>query len=143
MLSKLPFHYLISQVIEINDQKKEVDKFELQRRLAHSMAAGSKNVSDLESESKLQNLESLLNELINRSEKITTMSLTIILWDKHKKELQRKVDNVLRNLKSLNQAEGISETLSNFDSFIQSWPGACEIIEGLSTQAVRRCPGLK
>lgn len=129
-LSKLPFHYLISQVIEINDQKKEVDKFELQRRLAHSMAAGSKNVSDLESESKLLNLESLLNELINGSEKITTMSLTIILWDKDKKELQRKVDNVLRSFKSLNQAEGISETLSNFDSFIHSWPGACEIIEG-------------
>ncbi len=129
-LSKLPFHYLISQVIEVNEQAKEIEKFELQRRIAHSMAAGSKNVSDLESESKLENLESLLNELINGSEKITTMSLSIILWDKDKKELQRKVDNTLRELKSLNQAEGVSETLSNFDSFIKSWPGSCEVIEG-------------
>jgi type IV secretory pathway VirB4 component len=134
-IAKLPFHYWISQTIEINDQKKEIEKFQLQRRIAHSMAAGSKNVSDLESESKLQNLESLLDELINGSEKILTMSLSLIIWDKDKKHLQRKVDNVLREFKGLNQAEGVSETLTTFDSFIHSWPGACEIILGKKLKA--------
>lgn len=126
-LAKLPFHYWISQTIEINDQKKEIDKLQLQRRIAHSMAAGSKNVSDLEAESKLGNLEALLNELINGNEKIVTMSLSLIIWDKDEKGLQRKVDEILREFKSLNQAEGVAETLTNFDSFIHAWPGACEL----------------
>jgi type IV secretory pathway VirB4 component len=129
-LAKLPFHYWINQSIEINDQKKEIEKFQLQRRIAHSMASGSKNVSDLESESKLGNLEGLLDELINGSEKILTMSLSLIIWDEDKKVLARKADDILREFKSLNQAEGISETLTNFESFIHCWPGACEMVIG-------------
>jgi conjugal transfer ATP-binding protein TraC len=125
-LTKMPFHYWISQSLEIKPQAKETDKLQLQRRIAYSMVAGSKNVSDLESESKLNNLEGLLNELIGGNEKILTMGMTIIIWDKEKRSLQRKVDQVLRELKTLNQAEGICESITSFDTFIHSWPGSCE-----------------
>lgn len=125
-LTKMPFHYWISQSLEIKPQAQETDKLQLQRRIAYSMVAGSKNVSDLESESKLNNLEGLLQELIGGNEKILTMGMTIIIWDKEKKNLQRKVDQVLRELKTLNQAEGICESITSFDTFIHSWPGSCE-----------------
>lgn len=125
-LSKMPFHYWLSQTLEINSQVKEREKLQLQRRIAYSMASGSKNVSDIENESKLSNLEGLLQELLTGNEKIMNMGLTIILWDKEKKALDRKIDQVLRELKSLNQAEGIIETLASFETFITSWPGSCE-----------------
>jgi len=125
-LTKMPFHYWISQTVESKAQANETDKLQLQRRLAYSMVAGSKNVSDLESESKLSNLEGLLQELIGGNEKILTLGMTIILWDKDKKDLQRKVDQVLREMKTLNQAEGICESITSFDTFIHTWPGSCE-----------------
>lgn len=125
-LTKLPFHYWMSQTLTIKPQATETDKLQLQRRIAYSMAAGAKNVSDLESESKLGNLEGLLQEVLTGNEKILTMGMTIILWDKEKKDLQRKVDQVLRELKTLNQAEGICESITSFETFIQSWPGSCE-----------------
>lgn len=134
-LAKLPFHYWISQSIEINDQKKEISKLELQRRVAHSMASGSKNVSDLASESKLSNLESLLSELVGGNEKLATMSLSLIIWDEDKKSLQRKSDDILRVFKSLSQAEAVSETLANFDYFVKSWPGSCEVLNGKKLKA--------
>lgn len=125
-LTKLPFHYWISQSLEIKPQAQETDKLQLQRRIAYSMAAGSKNVSDLESESKLSNLEGLLQELLIGNEKILSMGMTVVLWDREKKDLQRKVDHVLRELKTLNQAEGICESITSFETFIHSWPGSCE-----------------
>ena len=125
-LTKMPFHYWISQSLEIKSQAQENDKLQLQRRVAYSMVAGSKNVSDIESESKLSHLEGLLQELIGGNEKILTLGMTIILWDKEKKNLQRKIDHVLRELKTLNQAEGICESIASFDTFIHAWPGSCE-----------------
>lgn len=125
-LTKMPFHYWINQTIEIKSQQKEAEKLQLQRRVAYSMAAGSKNVSDLDSESKLSNLEGLLQELLTGNEKIMTMGLTVILWDRDKKSLQRKVDQVLREMRTLNQAEGICESITSFDTFINAWPGSCE-----------------
>lgn len=125
-ITKLPFHYWISQSFEIKSQSNETEKLQLQRRIAYSMSAGAKNVSDLESESKLNNLEGLLQEMLTGNEKILTMGMTIILWDKEKKNLQRKVDHILRELKTLNQAEGICESITSFETFIHAWPGSCE-----------------
>jgi conjugal transfer ATP-binding protein TraC len=123
-LTKMSFHYWISQSVEVKSQALEKEKLELQRRIAHSMAVGSKNVSDLESEAKLSNLEGLLQEVIAGSEKILSMGMTVILWDKDLKELDRKVDQVLREFRNLNQAEGIIETIASFDTFIASFPGS-------------------
>lgn len=125
-LTKLPFHYWISQTIEMKNQKKETEKLQLKRRMAYSMAAGAKNVSDLESESKLANLEGLLQELVQGNEKIMTMGMVLIIWDKEKKNLQRKTDQILRELRGMNQAEGIAESLGAFETFIKGWPGSCE-----------------
>lgn len=125
-LTKLPFHYWISQSLEVKSQANETDKLQLQRRIAYSMVAGSKNVSDLESESKLSNLEGLLQEVLTGNEKIMCMGLTIILWDRDKRNLQRKVDQTLRELRTMNQAEGICESITSFKTFIHAWPGSCE-----------------
>jgi conjugal transfer ATP-binding protein TraC len=125
-LCKLPFHYLLNQTVEVKNQKKEMDFLQLKRRMAHAMAAGAKNVSDLESESKLANLEGLLEELIQGNEKVLNMGFQLILYDKTKDDLQYKVDSVLREFRGLNQAEGIAETLANMDAFVKAFPGSCE-----------------
>jgi conjugal transfer ATP-binding protein TraC len=125
-LSKMPFHYQVVQTIDVVGQKKEIEMLQLKRRLAHSMAAGAKNVTDLESENKLANLEGLLGELIGGNEKVLSMGISIILSDENKVELQNQVDQVLREFRSMNQMEGIAESLATFDSFIKCWPGSCE-----------------
>ena len=125
-LTTMPFHYWITQTVEIHNQQNEKDKLQLKRRMAYSMAAGARNVSDLESESKLANLEGLLQELIQGSEKVMSMGLVLIIWDKDKKELEWKSDQLLLELRSMNQAEGVVESMAAFDTFINGWPGSCE-----------------
>jgi type IV secretory pathway VirB4 component len=125
-LTAMPFHYWITQTVEVHNQQNEKDKLQLKRRMAYSMAAGAKNVSDLESESKLANLEGLLQELIQGSEKVMSMGLVLIIWDRDKKELEWKSDQILLELRSMNQAEGVVESMAAFDTFIRGWPGSCE-----------------
>ena len=84
-LIKLPFHFWLSQNISIHKQKSEVDKLQMQRRLAHSMVSGHQNVSDLESESKLHQIEELIRELLEGSEKLVSTDLNIIIWAKEKR----------------------------------------------------------
>ncbi len=125
-LTTMPFHYWMTQTLEVDNQQNEKDKLQLKRRMAHSMAAGSKNVSDLESESKLANLEGLLQELIQGGEKVMSMGLVLIIWDKDKRELEWKADQLLLELRGMNQAEGVIESMAAFDTFIRAWPGSCE-----------------
>lgn len=124
--TKLPFHYWISQNIHILSQENERSKLQLHRRIAHSMAAGSKNVSDLESESKVGHLESLLNEMLEGSEKFISSDFNVMIWDKDKQELEDKTDEVLKAFRGLNQSEGLIETLPAIDAFIKAAPGTCE-----------------
>lgn len=122
---KLPFYFWLSQSIHVHDQKKEVGKLQIQRRLAHSMASGAGNVSDLESESKLGHIESLIQEFLEGSEKIVSTNLSCIVWAKEINELEEKSDEVLKAFRHLNQSEGIVETLPCFDAFMKVIPGAC------------------
>ena len=124
--TKLPFHFWICQNLKTLDQKKELGRLELNRRFAHSMASGSQNVSDIESESRLEQIESLLRELHEGSEKIVMMDFNVIIWGKDQEELESKTDEVLRAFRSLNQAEGLHETLAGLDAFIASAPGVCK-----------------
>jgi conjugal transfer ATP-binding protein TraC len=126
LLCKLPFHYYLNQTLEVKNQTGEVEVLQLKRRMAYAMASGAKNVSDLESESKLSNLEGLLTELIAGGEKVIAQGLQVIVFDQNKDELGRKVDLVLREMRALNQAEGIAETLVNFDGYLKAFPGSCE-----------------
>lgn len=124
-LLKLPFYFYLTQGIKIDDQKKEIEKLQIQRRLAHSMASGSKNVSDIESESKLGQIEELIRELLEGSEKLVSMDLNVIIWDSSLEELDNKSDAVFKAFKSLNQSEGLIEMHPVLDAFIGSGPGVC------------------
>lgn len=125
-LTKLPFHFWLSQNIQSLDQRKEREKLELSRRIAHSMASGSKHVSDIESESKLSQLEDLLKELMNGSERLVASDLNVIFWGETKEELERKTEEVLRAFRSMNQSEGLVETFALEDVFFKAAPSVCE-----------------
>lgn len=125
-LVKLPFYFYLTQGIKIEDQKREIEKLQVQRRIAHSMASGSKNVSDIESESKLGQIEELIRDLLEGSEKLVSMDLSIIVWDESLEELDNKTDAIIKAFKSLNQSEGLVETHPVFDAFIGCGPGVCK-----------------
>ncbi len=125
LTASLPFHFWISQNVQILDQTREREKLELKRRVAHSMASGSQNVSDLESESKLSDIEGLLRELMDGSQRLVAMDFTVIIWAKTKEELEDKSDEVLKAFRSMGQAEGVIETLPCFDVFIGALPSTC------------------
>lgn len=125
-LTKLSFHYWISQNIHTLEQRKEIEKLELMRRIANSMAQGSQNVSDIESESKLSQLEELLRELMNGSERLVASDLNVIIWASTKEELEQKTEEVLRAFRSMNQAEGLVETFALEDAFFKAAPSVCE-----------------
>lgn len=124
--TKLSFHFWISQNIKVLDQGQERSKLQLQRRITHSMASGAKNVSDIESENKLSNIEGLLTELIEGSQKLLSMDFNVIIWGKTKEELDEKSDEILKMFREMGQAEGLIETLPSLDAFMKSVPGSCE-----------------
>ncbi len=125
-LTRLPFHFWLSQNMKTLEQKKEVEKLELSRRIANSMASGSKNVSDIESESSLSQLEDLLRELMAGSERVISTDLNIIFWGDSTEELERKTEEILRAFRAMNQAEGLVETFGLQDAFFNAAPGVCE-----------------
>ena len=126
VFSTIPFHFWISQSIHLLDQAKEKSSLELKRRVAHSMASGSQNVSDLESENRLGQIEGLLANLLEGSEKLVSSDFTVIIWGKNKTEIDDKTDEVLKTFRSINQAEGLQETLASKEVFLKSLPGRGE-----------------
>ena len=124
-LLELPFAYEISQTIQICDQKKEVERLHVQRRITHSFASGSGKMTDLESESKLGHIEELIRELLEGSEKIVSSNVTVLIKSKDPAQLRERSDEVLKAFRSVNQSEGISETLGSFDAYLSSLPGVC------------------
>lgn len=124
-LTKLPFHFWISQNIECLEQRKEIEALELKRRIANSMASGSQNISDLESESKLSSIEDLLREVMTGSERLIQSDLNVIIWAESEEELDRKTEEILRAFRSMNQAEGLVETFALEDAYFRSAPGVC------------------
>jgi len=125
-LSKVPFHFWISQNIHTLEQRKEIEGLELKRRIANSMASGSQNVSDIESESKLASIEELLREVMTGSERVISSDLNVIIWGETFEELERKTEEVLRAFRSMNQAEGLAETFALEDAFFKAAPSVCE-----------------
>ncbi|MCB0368899.1 MAG: hypothetical protein KDD45_05465, partial [Bdellovibrionales bacterium] len=126
IFSSVPFHFWMSQSIHLLDQVKEKSALELKRRIAHSMASGSQNVSDLESENKLGQIEGLLSNLLEGSQKLLSSDFNVIIWGKTKSELDDKTDEILKTFRSMNQAEGLQETLASKEVFLKSLPGRCE-----------------
>ena len=122
VFSAVPFHFWLSQNIHLLDQAKEKRSLELKRRIAHSMASGSSNVSDLDSENKLGQIEGLLANLLAGSEKLVSADFNAIIWGKSDSELDDKSDEILKAFRLLNQAEGLQETLAGKDAFLKAIP---------------------
>ncbi|MFZ4402797.1 MAG: TraC family protein [Pseudobdellovibrionaceae bacterium] len=125
-LTKLSFHFWLSQNIRTLEQRKEVEKLELRRRVASSMASGSQNVSDIESESSLSQVEDLLRELNTGSERMVASDLNIIFWGHSEDELEKKTEEILRSFRGMSQAEGLVETFALEDAFFNAAPSVCE-----------------
>ncbi len=125
-LTKIPFYFWMSQNIRTLGQRKEIEALELKRRIANSMASGNNNVSDIESESQLSNIEDLLREIMAGSERLISSDINVILWGENNEELERKTEEVLRAFRSMNQAEGLVETFALEDVFFNVAPGVCE-----------------
>ncbi|MBF0363676.1 MAG: ATP-binding protein [Oligoflexia bacterium] len=124
-LLKMPFNFGLSVNMEMLDQKKEMDKLKLKRRITHSFSNEGNNLKDLDAESKMGHIESLISELLESTEKIVSTDITVIIWSKNQKELEEKSFEVLRNFKELSQSEGLLESYPCFEVFINSWPGSC------------------
>lgn len=126
VITKAPFHYTVVQSFDILNQKAEADRLKIQRRITHSMASGSQNMSDLESESQLGHIEELIKELLEGSEKLISMETVIHISDKSKENLDQKGDEVLKLYRQMNASEGVVETLPTLDIFLKNAPGVCE-----------------
>lgn len=126
-LTNLPFHFWMSQSVQVLDQPKELEKLQLSRRLASSMANSQKNLADLESESQLNHIEDLLRELIEGSEKVLSFDTSIIIWASSLGELEEKSDEVLKAYRKLNSSEGVIETYASLEGFLKSTPGMCSL----------------
>ena len=108
-LTRMPFHYWISQNIHTLDQRKEIggELLERKRRIAKSMASGNNNVSDIE-----ERVEAF--EIRNSPRNHVRVRATDQLrYQRHylgrfKRKLEEgKSEEVLRAFRSMNQAEGL------------------------------------
>jgi type IV secretory pathway VirB4 component len=126
ILTKLPFHYKIVQTLKVLEQKKEADRLQVQRRLTNSMASGNGHVTDIESESQLEQIEGLIRELLEGSEKLISMETNIYYSAKDKEKLDQMGDEILKALRQMGGCEGVIETLPTLDLFFNNAPGVCD-----------------
>lgn len=126
VLRKLPLDSKLFVSVCVPDQQKEFDLLQTQRRIAFSMARGKRaGVSDLESEAKLEDLETLISQLVSQGEKIFQLSLNILLRAKHSEELEEQSALTLAAIREMSGAEGMEESLAAFDIFTEfSFPNA-------------------
>lgn len=119
-LRELPFNSRVHLSIHVPDQQQEITSLQTQRRLAFSMARGKQSgVSDIDSEAKLTDLESLLAEMIARGEMVFHASLNIILRSADPFELENQVALALMKMRELGGAEAMEESLAAADIFVE------------------------
>lgn len=117
-LRDLPFDSRLQLTIHVPNQQKELENLQMQRRIAYSMIAGRRSgVSDLDSEAKFRDLETLLEQMVAQGEKVFHISLQIILRAKSQELLDDLVSQALMKIRDLSGAEGMEETLASFDVF--------------------------
>ena len=119
-LQGLPFGSRLFFSVHIPDQAKEIESLKTQRRIAFSMARGKRTgVADIESEAKLQDLETLLEQMIASGEKVFRLSLNVLLKSENLEELDDKLNQALIAVRSLGSSEAMQETIAAFDIFSQ------------------------
>ena len=120
LFRQLPFDSRVFLNIQIPDQAKEIQSLQTQRRIAYSMVSGKRTgVSDLESQAKFQDLETLLEQMVAQGEKVFHVSLNVLLRSQDKNDLENQVAQTLMTLRGLGGAEGMEESLAAFDIFSQ------------------------
>lgn len=123
----LPFKYELIFSFNVSDQAKEIRSLERDRRMAHSLANSQSNrVSDLESESKLNQATLLLRDIIETGQKIFQGELVLILREENTKDGQRllnlKTKEVLSQFKTLSGSEACDETVGAWKIFKSDLP---------------------
>ena len=118
-LRALPFGSSLHLSIDVLDQAKETAALGLQRRIAYSSVVGKKGVADLEAQAKLNDIESILAEIIQGRQKVFKVSLNVTLVASDLNELNSQVSQTLQAIRSLSGAEGMLETHAAFDIFSQ------------------------
>jgi len=116
-LRDLPFDSRLFLSIHVPNQTKELESLQTSRRIAFSMVRGKKGVSDIESEAKLQDLETLLEQMIAQGEKVFHVSLNVLLRSKSADDLEEKIAQTLMVFRNLNGAEAMEESLASFGIF--------------------------
>lgn len=117
-LQGLPFGSRLFFTVHVPNQTKELDALKTQRRVAFSLARGSRSgASDIESEAKLQDLESLIEQLISSGEKVFHLSCNILLKGPNEEDLEEKINQALVIVRSLAGAEAMVETIASFPIF--------------------------
>ena len=118
--SKLPFGARALVSVHVPDQTKEIEWLRLNRRMAFAIAAGSRGISDIESEAKLGDVEDLLNQVVKDGERIFSFSLHLVLRAEIEAELDRMAKDALQLVRELGGAEGFLETYAAFDIFCET-----------------------
>ncbi len=116
-MRELPFDSKLFLTIEVLDQAKEDFSLQTQRRISYAMHIGKKGVTDLESEAKLQDIESLLSKRVSGETKIFNAALNILLRAKEETQLDEQVEIVLQKFRELSGAEGMLESLAATSMF--------------------------
>jgi type IV secretory pathway VirB4 component len=118
ILRDLPFDSRLFLSVHVPVQSKELDSLQTQRRIAFSMVHGKQNgVRDIESHAKLDDIETLLEQMVAQGEKIFWVSLNILLRSKDLDVLDAQVNQTMMKLRELSGAEGMLETLGAMDVF--------------------------
>lgn len=105
--------------VHVPDQSKELSDLQTQRRVAFSMAQGKRGVSDIESESKFQDVEAILEEMISSGEKVFRVSLNLVVRGRSQPEVDEKVAEALSVVRELCGAEAMEESLASFPVFCE------------------------
>jgi conjugal transfer ATP-binding protein TraC len=118
LLQQLPFGSRLFFTVKVPDQTKEIDYLKTQRRITYSLARGKREgAHDIESEAKLQDLETLIDQLVSSGEKVFHVSLNVLIKGKDDDELEDQVNQVLTAIRQLSGAEAMVETVAGFSVF--------------------------
>lgn len=120
-LRELPFKSKLFVTVHVPEQMKEIETLQTQRRIAFSMAVGKRTgVSDIESTAKLQDLETLLEQMIAQGQKVFHVSISVLLQSEYEEDLENQIDLTLSKFREMSGAEAMVETLAAFDIFTQT-----------------------
>ena len=118
VLSELPYGSQVYLSVHVPQQSKELESLQTQRRLAFSLVHGRPGrVRDIDSEAKLEDLEQVIEDLVQASEKIFRLSFNIVLRSSDPEELDSDVARCLAKVRELAGAEAMVETVAAFDIF--------------------------